>query len=134
MLVTVKNINELEEALPQEEYPEYYADDVFLMQLLCKDERGNITWNSSEWSHEKNGYSITEDNTAVYEFRYKNVVAKSAEATKLAPLFETITLPGVIDNEGIEGIDKVEILVEAHAIQADGFTDADEAWGNFKRK
>lgn len=67
-----------------------------------------------------------------YEFRYKEVVEQSETATKLAPLFTTITVPGGVTNEEIATLQGMVISVEAHAIQAAGFNgDADAAWTAF---
>lgn len=141
MIVTVKNIDQLMRALPQTEtiqgedgttsqvaYPEnqkYYGeDDTFLLQMLCGG------WDADTWLFE--GYTEKADGTeGYYEFRYKEVVKKSETATKLDDLFETITVPGEIDNKHLAYLDDVEIVVNAHAIQADGFADANAAWTAF---
>ena len=143
MIVTVKNIDQLMRALPQAEtiqgedgttsqvaYPEnqkYYGeDDTFLLQMLCGG------WDASTWLFKS--YTENDDGTeGYYEFRYKEVVEKSETATKLDDLFETITVPGEIDNDHLAYLADVEIVVAAHAIQADGFDAADEAWGAFTK-
>lgn len=73
-----------------------------------------------------------------YEFRYYDattkadkVVARSATATKLPPLFTTLTMPDALTNEKIATLQGMEITVVAHAIQSSGFTDADAAWAAF---
>ncbi len=85
--------------------------------------------------------------TRTYEFRYKTTVAKNTEGnTKLDPLFEQITIPGEftvgegenavvynIGNAEMESIKDLTVTVVAHAIQADGFTNADDAWAAFDR-
>lgn len=124
MMVEVKNIDQLKLALPG---AEYYADNVFLLQKLCGG------WDADTWVFE--GYTESADGkTGTYEFRYKEVVKKNAdenEATVLDDLFETITVPGEIDNTHLAYLAEVEINVTAHAIQADGFADADAAWNAF---
>ena len=51
----------------------------------------------------------------------------------LDDLFETIKVPGDITKEQLATISELKIEVEAHAIQADGFANADEAWAAFKK-
>ncbi len=139
MIVTVENIDKLKAALPYIETiigddgtthqvvnSQYYADGstTFLLQMLCGG------WGANTWLFED--YTEKADGTeGYYEFRYKEVVKKSENATKLPDLFETITVPGEIDNEHLAYLADVEIVVAAHAIQADGFDSADEAWAAF---
>lgn len=123
MLVTVEGMTYLQAALSD---AKYYADGVFLLQALCVDKDGNNTWDAEDWKYE--GYEASSN---TYEFRYKEKVAYSASATKLDPLFTSITVPGEINNAEIAKLNEVEITVKAHAIQADGFANADEAWGKF---
>ena len=144
MLVHVKRIDQLKKALPQkdnennpiQENAKYYAGELFLIQMLCNG------WDKDTWVYE--GYKeIDEDsgNTGIYEFRYvknetnnagepvKNeVVVESEEDTDLPALFTSITVPGEIDNAHLAYLKDVEIVVKAHAIQADGFATADVAW------
>lgn len=137
MMVTVDNIDKLKAALPQkdgegeiiEANSKYYAEGVFLLQMLCVGENGKTTWDSEEWNFEK-----FHEDTGTYEFRYKAVVEKASEDTKLAPLFTSITVPGEIDNTHLEYLKDVQIIVTAHAIQADGFETAVAAWNAFDGK
>lgn len=126
MIVTVKSINQLKAALPNDgATAKYYGTDgTFLLQMLCGG------WDASTWLFES--YTKNDDGTeGYYEFRYKDIVEKSENATKLDDLFETITVPGEIDNVHLAYLNGVEIVVNAHAIQADGFEDADAAWAAF---
>ena len=141
MIVTVENIDQLKAALPYSEIVvgddgttyqvvnnQYYADDctTFLLQMLCGG------WDANTWLFE--GYTEKADGTeGYYEFRYKEVVKKSENPTKLDDLFETITVPGEIDNDHLAYLADVEIVVAAHAIQADGFATADDAWAAFTK-
>lgn len=125
MLVTVENIDKLTNALSD---AKYYDNGIFLLQMLCVDENGNNTWDSTTWNY---AGCTTNGNNCTYEFRYKEIVAKSDTATKLSALFSKITVPGEIDNDGIAGLNTVKIVATAHAIQADGFATADAAWSNF---
>lgn len=86
---------------------------------------------SSEWTL----YGETEnaDDTRSYEFRYKETVAAPDGDVVLDDLFETIKVPGDITKEQLATISELKIEVEAHAIQADGFSNADEAWKVFKK-
>lgn len=86
---------------------------------------------SAEWTL----YGETEnaDDTRSYEFRYKETVAAPDGDVVLDDLFETIKVPGGITKEQLATISELKIEVEAHAIQADGFANADEAWAAFKK-
>lgn len=124
MIVTVENIDDLKAALTDTKY--YGTDGTFLLQMLCGD------WDSNTWLFE--GYTQNTTGTeGYYEFRYKEVVAKSENATVLPDLFKTITVPGEIDNDHLAYLADVKIVVAAHAIQADGFDTADEAWAAFSK-
>lgn len=70
--------------------------------------------------------------TRTYEFRYKDIVAKSETATKLPALFTTVSVPGEVTNEEIAHLDGMNISVVAHAMQAAGFeSSANDAWAAF---
>lgn len=134
MIVTVENIEQLNLALPNEgATAKYYVTDgTFLLQMLCVDENGTCTWDANTWKMQ--GYTQSADGkNGVYEFRYKEIVAKSENDTVLPDLFTHITVPGEIDNDHLAYLGGVEIVVNAHAIQADGFKDADEAWAAFTK-
>lgn len=118
MNVKVNNLNNLKAAFPAEKYPDYYAGEVFLLEKLVKG------WKSSEWA--SNGFDA---NTATYEFRY---TAKATAGQNLPALFTSIVIPGTVDKDALENLGKVEIVITADAIQADGFANADTAWAAFK--
>lgn len=130
MLVRVENIDQLKAALPIAGYPQYYgANDVFLLQNLVGG------WDPTVWVYE--GYEL-DGATGVYEFRYHQTVAKDADNNTVLPaLFDTIELPGEDFNNdniallNVEG-QEVKVVVIAHAIQADGFVDANAAWVAFE--
>lgn len=44
-------------------------------------------------------------------------------------MFTTLKVPGEIDNDSLAAIADMTIVVEAHAMQAAGFADAEAAWG-----
>ena len=71
------------------------------------------------------------NNTRTYEFWYKESVGASADDVALAPLFTTITVPGTITKGQLATIEGMTITVNAYAIQADGFANADKAWAAF---
>ena len=76
----------------------------------------------------------TEDtvaNTRTYEFWYKETVAAPTADVALDALFETITVPGSINNDQLKTIAGMTITVNAYAIQADGFANADAAWAAY---
>lgn len=88
--------------------------------------------------------SVTEDeaaNTRTYEFRYNETVSAAEKDEPLTALFESFTIPGNITKEQLATLvtkdangkitDQFTITVVAHAIQAAGFADADEAWTAF---
>ena len=70
--------------------------------------------------------------TRTYEFRYKEIVAKSENATKLPALFATVSVPGAVTNAEIAHLAGMSIDVVAHAIQVDGFDTDDVAWAAFE--
>lgn len=133
MIVTVENIDQLKLALPNSgATAKYYGTDgTFLLQMLCVDENGTCTWNKDAWKMQ--GYTqSTDGKNGAYEFRYKKIVDKSENDTVLADLFTHITVPGEIDNTHLAYLKDVKIVVNAHAIQADGFEDDEVgAWTAF---
>ena len=74
------------------------------------------------------------DNTRTYEFWYKEAVDASKEEVKLDALFDSITVPVTITKEQLAKIEDMTITVNAYAIQADGFEDADAAWAAFDKQ
>ena len=140
VLVTVDNMNSLTAAFPQTSYPEFYgADGTFLLQMLCCDETGACTWDPDTWAYA--GYE-----NGVYEFRYvgsksdNGVVDAGAGDVVLEPLFTDITVPGFVSNQKADGeaksaielLSEVDINIVAHAIQADTFDDAADAWTHWE--
>lgn len=70
-------------------------------------------------------------NTRTYEFWYKEAVGAPTADVALDALFDSITVPGTITKEQLATIEGMTITVNAYAIQADGFANADEAWAKF---
>lgn len=126
MKVKVTNLINLEAAIPQASNPGFYgADNTFLLQNLVEG------WDSTLWNFES---FAREENDGIYEFRYFTKLPKADNNTVLDDLFETITIPGSIDNDHLAYLSGVTITVTAEAIQADGFANDDAAWNAFNAK
>ena len=87
-------------------------------------------YDSSNWTYKGNTKNAAE-NTRTYEFWYKEAVAAPDGNVALDALFDSITVPGSITNEQLKTIEGMTITVNAYAIQADGFTDAADAWSKY---
>ena len=87
-------------------------------------------YDGSKWTYVKNTENA--DNTRTYEFRYHTTVTASADKA-LEPLFTSITVPGNVNNDQLKTLEGAQIIVEAEAIQADSFDNADAAWAAFTR-
>ena len=70
-------------------------------------------------------------NTRTYEFWYKEAVGAPNGDVALDALFDSITVPGEITKEQLATIEGMTITVNAYAIQADGFANAEAAWAAF---
>ena len=121
-IVTVKNIDNLRKTFTNVKY--YGNDNVFLLQNLVDG------WDSNKWIF--SSYK-DEDKNGKYEFRYTDSYVNGVSTnTALPALFTSIIVPGEeVTNDNIGNLTSVVIDVEAHAIQADGFENADEAWEAF---
>ena len=93
-------------------------------------------YDATEWI--RNDKTVSADNkTITYEYRYFETVAgaKNAEGKDinnvLPALFTGISVPDNYTENEINILNGMEIAITAEAIQADGFTDADDAWDNF---
>ncbi len=130
MLVTVENYTDLKEAFPVSKYAEWYAGDVFLLQYLVNG------WDNAKWISTGNVSVDTTKDTATYEFRYYTTATPASGPSDngvLEPLFTEIKVPGTVNNEELAKLANVVIKVEAHAIQAVGFDNADAAWTAFTK-
>ena len=87
-------------------------------------------YDSTNWKLQ-NVTKDTEKDTRTYEFWYKETVEALNGDVALDALFDSITVPGNITNAQLETIKGMTITVNAYAIQADGFTDAADAWSHF---
>lgn len=87
-------------------------------------------YNSSNWIAK----DVTKDedaNTRTYEFWYREAVAAPNADVALDALFDSITVPGTISNTQLDTIEGMTITVNAYAIQADGFANAEAAWAAY---
>lgn len=139
VMVKVDGLKDLKDAMPKDAFQTFYDKDLFLLQNLCLNEKDELTWDSDVWQYETFHTEGTYANC--YEFRYvgndavnpgNGIVVKSETSTALPDLFTHITVPGEINNTQLANLATVKIVVTAHAIQADGFANADEAWEAFK--
>ena len=87
-------------------------------------------YDATNWIAKGNTKDATAD-TRTYEFWYKETVSAPDADVPLDALFDSITVPGEITNEQLATIEGMTITVNAYAIQADGFANADEAWKKF---
>lgn len=113
MLVTMNKAAELKDVFGEGFLPQYFVSG----------------WDSSKWLTTKVVEEDEDANTLTYEFRYYTTVKGEQ---KLEPLFTEIVLPGAeVDNDDLKELEGLQIDVQAHAIQAAGFENADGAWANF---
>ena len=87
-------------------------------------------YNSANWIYKDNTKDATAD-TRTYEFWYKETVGAPTADVALDALFDSITVPGTITKEQLATIKGMTITVNAYAIQADGFANAEAAWVAF---
>ena len=87
-------------------------------------------YDSTNWIYQGETDDTT-NNTRTYEFWYKDTVSALEEDVALDALFDSITIPGEINNDQLKTIEGMTITVNAYAIQADGFNDAAAAWAAF---
>ena len=76
----------------------------------------------------------TDGNTVTYEFRYYTTVSAESADVELEPLFTSFTIPGELDGNDLNAIQSLQITVVGHAIQAQGFENADAAWAAFDQQ
>ena len=87
-------------------------------------------YDSTNWIY-KGNTEDTGNDTRTYEFWYKETVAAPTADIALDALFDSITVPGNINNNQLATIEGMTITVNAYAIQADGFDNAADAWAAF---
>lgn len=84
----------------------------------------------SNWEYKSNTED-TENKTRTYEFWYKTAVDAREDAVKLEPLFTSIVVPNFITGDQLAELQTMTITVNAYAIQADGFANAEAAWAAY---
>ncbi len=87
-------------------------------------------YDATYWTYKGNTKNATA-NSRTYEFWYKDAVGAPTVDVALDALFDSITVPGEITKEQLATIEGMTITVNAYAIQADGFADAEAAWTAF---
>ena len=87
-------------------------------------------YDSTNWIS-KGNTEDTQANTRTYEFWYKKAVAAPDNDVPLDALFDKIVVPGTITNTQLASIQGMTITVNAYAIQADGFANAEAAWAAY---
>ena len=95
-----------------------------------------VGYDATKWVYEGETEDNTE-NTITYEFRYFETVKKADNDQKLQALFTGIKLPGFVTGDQLATLyvsdtDKLTITIVGDAIQAETFTNADEAWAAFE--
>lgn len=88
-------------------------------------------YDSTNWIAKDITKDVT-NNTRTYEFWYKEAVEAPDADVALDALFDSITVPGNITNDQLSSIAGMTITVNAYAIQADGFANAEAAWAAFE--
>ena len=89
-------------------------------------------YDSANWIYKGNTKDADAD-TRTYEFWYKETVGAPNADVALDALFDSITVPGTITNEQLATIEGMTITVNAYAIQADSFANAEAAWAAYKQ-
>lgn len=95
-----------------------------------------VGYDAAKWVYEGETEDNTE-NTITYEFRYFETVKKADNDQKLQALFTAIKLPGFVTGDQLATLyvsdtDKLTITIVGDAIQAETFTNADDAWAAFE--
>ncbi len=74
------------------------------------------------------------DNSVSYEFRYKSTV--NGDSGKLSPLFTELNIPTDINGDELKDLvdGGFKMVIDGHAIQAEGFADETAAWTAFEEQ
>lgn len=116
MTVTISNAKEL--------------DAIFVTAGGAKMEDIFVGYDAKKWI-DKGNTKDAEKNTRTYEFWYNETVNALENKVELDPLFDKIVVPGDITKEQLDTIKNMTITVNAYAIQADGFANAEAAWAAY---
>lgn len=105
-----------------------------LDEVFNPDETGVLAilggYDEANWIN-KGSEVDTTNNTRTYTFWYKETVAAPNGDVQLDALFDTILVPGELTNEQLAKLQNMTITLNAYAIQADGFENAENAWANY---
>lgn len=113
MIVKITDFEDVETVLGPNFLPQYFVEG----------------WDPAVWVTTNVIGTENNGDTAVYEFRYfETVDTLNNQPLKLDALFDSFEIPDGIENDDLAKLEEMEIIVEAHAIQADGFADANAAW------
>ena len=115
------------------------VDKTDMWNAACaKNSKPNATFNLADFVDIQSGWTLkttTPDNeakTVTYEYRYDTKVLAKNVDQKLTAVFTKLTIPADWDNAELGCFTgDATIDVVAHAIQAEGFDDAAEAWAAF---
>lgn len=88
-------------------------------------------YDATKWIARGSHADWGEANNRTYTFYYYKTVEALDDDVVLEPIFTGIDIPGDVSNELLAKLDGLNISVKAYAIQADGFTDAADAWAHF---
>lgn len=128
MVVTVNKANELDKIFAD------HAEDFTLQDVI-------VGYDGTKWLLQGKGGEEDAEGNRTYTFYYHKTVSAvgngqdgANEDVVLEPLFKSIQVPGVLTNDEILTIQGMEINVKAYAIQADGMTDAADAWKKFNEQ
>lgn len=123
MIVKISDIADVKAAFGTDATTGYFLPQYFVQG-----------WDPAVWVSTNVVDETTIPGTAIYEFRYfETVSTDDAGAKELAPLFTSFKVPEEVENDALGKLADMEITVEAHAIQADGFADAAAAWVEFSK-
>ena len=118
ILVTINCYDELATIFGDPFLPQYFVEG----------------WDNAVWVSTRVISKDASANTATYEFRYFETVKPEKDTDLvLDALFDTMTVPNTMTGEQLATIADLKITVEAHAIQATGFANAEEAWTAFSK-
>lgn len=114
LLVTINEIADLKTLFGETFLPEVFVSG----------------WDRDKWPCVNVSEAI--DDSVTYEFRYITTVnAKAGTDVVLDALFDTVTVPDSLTSEQLQNLGDLRITVVGHAIQANGFDSADQAWEAF---
>lgn len=115
MLVTITDYKDVVAVFGNDFLPQYFVDG----------------WDNSVWVSTNEVKVSADGDSATYEFRYKEPVNALDAKQTLPALFTKIIMPDGVNGTQIATLEEMEVNIVAHAIQADGFVSAADAWENW---